>query len=67
MRKIYRNWVISREAPNRRTFNDQWVMSVTHVESQAIGDLKKVNYFDYFPRIYAWFFDVHFYKNAIGI
>lgn len=58
--KNYRNWVISREAPNRRTFNDQWVMSVTHVESQAIGDSKKVNYFDYFPRFNAWFFDMYF-------
>lgn len=63
MRKIYRNWAISSQAPNRIRFNDQWVMSVTHVESQAIGDSKKVNYFDYFPRSHAWFFDVYFYKS----
>jgi len=40
----YKNWTISSEAPNRRTFNDQWAMSVTHVRPQAIGGLKKIDY-----------------------
>ena len=34
---LYKDWTISSEASNRGTFNDQWVMSVTHVGLQAIG------------------------------
>ena len=33
-------WVISNEVPNRDVFNDQRVMSVTRVGSQAFGDPK---------------------------
>ena len=34
--KNHKYWVISSEASKRGTFNDQWVMSVTHVGLQAM-------------------------------
>ena len=41
---LYKDWTISSEASNRGTFNDQWVMSVTHVGLQAIGSSKRIDY-----------------------
>ena len=54
---LYKDWTISREVPNRETFNDQWVMSVTHVGLQAIGSSKRI---DYFMRKYQCFLFISF-------
>lgn len=43
---LYKDWTISSEASNRGTFNDQWVMSVTHVGLQAIGSSKRIDYYN---------------------
>ena len=43
---LYKDWTISREVPNRETFNDQWVMSVAHVGLQAIGSSKRIDYYN---------------------
>lgn len=43
---LYKDWTISSEASNRGTFNDQWVMSVTHVGLQAIGSSKRIDYYE---------------------
>lgn len=43
---LHKDWTISSEASNRGTFNDQWVMSVTHVGLQAIGSSKRIDYYN---------------------
>ena len=50
---LCKDWTISSEASNRGTFNDQWVMSVTHVGLQAIGSSKRI---DYYEKILVFFY-----------
>ena len=56
---LYKDWTISSEASNRGTFNDQWVMSVTHVGLQAIGSSKRIDYLIKLEKYYIIISRIH--------